>query len=874
MPSTPGSRLGPYRIIAPLGVGGMGEVYRAHDTRLKRDVAIKILPPSFSSNPESMARFQREAETLASLNHPNIAQIYGVEEQALVMELVEGDSPQGPLPFDQAWNIASQIAAGLEYAHDKGIVHRDLKPANVKVTPDGVVKLLDFGLAKAFTDQPATPPKPVDAQAVTVRATQAGVILGTPDYMAPEQAQGKPVDKRADIWAFGVVLYELLTGERLFAAEGLADTLAQVLTKPIDFLRIPAQARPLLQECLQRDHKQRLRDIGDARRLITHSLPPTPAPPRTQWLPWAVAGSIALIAAVLGFTKWPAAPVPGPTLMRLSVDLGPNATADSEITAILYPDGTLLAHLAKQSSDRPAGLAVRQLDQATGVSTVLSGTEDAWLPFFSPDGRWIAHFENQRKLKKISVKGGAPISLFDAPNAFGGSWADDDTIIYSANGKLFRGPAAGGTPHQLPARGEDLRWPHVLPGAHAVLFSSFEKTTGLANIEALNLDTGAQKELTRGHSSRYVPSPDGRGYLLFLRDGVLFAVAFNARKLETLGTPEPLAQDIAPSYFGGGQYDVSRSGNLLYLSGSSARTDYSISWMDATGKQTPLLSKPGGYRSPRLSPDGKRVAYMAPGSKGLDLWIYDIDRDTTSQLTFTGPGDQEPVWAPDAKHIVFGSASPPALWWMRADGSGQPQKLIDTQAPPRPQSISADGRRLAYADNIYPDIYTLPLDLADPEHPKPGKPEPFLVTAAVEVDAAFSPDGRWLAFASNESGREEVFVRQFPDGGGKWKISTDDGWAKFPRWSRTSRELFFLGSDDRIMVAPYTVEGNSFVAGKPRVWADPKILRTDVHPNFDLAPNGKQVLVLPVSAGGPNKPNIHVTFLLNLASELHRRTPQ
>jgi Tol biopolymer transport system component len=371
-----------------------------------------------------------------------------------------------------------------------------------------------------------------------------------------------------------------------------------------------------------------------------------------------------------------------------------------------------------------------------------------------------------------------------------------------------------------------------------------------------------------------VSSPGGRGFLLFLRDRMLFAVGFDVDKLETRGTPEPLAQDLAPSYFGGGQYSVSRSGNLVYLGGSSARTEYPLVWMDATGKQSPLISKPGGYRNPRLSPDGKRVAYMALGSKGLDLWIHDVDRDTTSQLTFTGPGDQEPVWAADGKHIVFGSAVPPALWWMRSDGSGQPEKLIETRFPPRPQSISKDGRHLIYVDSTYPDLWTVPLDLRDPEHAKAGEPEPYLVTTAVEVDAAFSPDGRWVAYASNESGREEIFVRQFSDGGGKWKISADDGWAKFPRWSQVGRELFFLASDDRIMVAPYTVEGNSFVPGKPRVWADRKILRTDVHPNFDLAPDGKRVVVLPVSDSGQNNPSLHVTFLLNLAGELRRRIPE
>src|ERR1700680_184226 len=431
MPLSAGTKLGPYEILAPIGEGGMGEVYRARDTKLKRDVAIKILPEVFARDPERMARFQREAKVLASLNHPNIAIIHGVEDRALVMELVEGDSPKGPLPFEEAWKIASQIAAALEYAHERGVIHRDLKPANVKVTPDGVVKLLDFGLAKAFSNQREPSASPENSPTLTLGATEVGVILGTAAYMAPEQARGQQFDKRADIWSFGVVLYELLTGERLFTGEDAAETLAAVIHKQPDLAKVPQEARRMLEECLKKDPKQRLRDIGDAKRLVESGAgSQTAAVSRAAGRKcgaWITAAALLAVGfAVAGGGWWrashPADP-PLKPLMRLDVDLGSdvsvvnsNGTAD----VILSPDG---ARLVYGSQNR---LFTRRLDQPK--ATELAGTQGAYAPFFSPDGQWIAFFA-LGKLKKIAIEGGAAIALCDAPTGAGGSWGEDGSIV-------------------------------------------------------------------------------------------------------------------------------------------------------------------------------------------------------------------------------------------------------------------------------------------------------------------------------------------------------------------------------------------------------------------------------------------------------------
>ncbi len=897
MSVAPGTRLGSYEVVAQIGAGGMGEVYEARDTKLGRNVAIKVLPAAFVNDPERLARFQREARMLAALNHPNIATIYGLEYSEafhfLIMELVPGETLAervrgGPVPVEEALKIAAQIAEALEAAHEKSIIHRDLKPANVKVTPEGKVKVLDFGLAKAFAGEESGN-DPSNSPTLSQAATLPGVILGTAAYMSPEQAQGKPVDKRADIWAFGVVLYEMVTGRRPFRGDGVPETLAAVLKEEPQWDRVPAKVQGLLRSCLKKDPKQRLRDIADAKLLLQE----TPQAPeransglRHSRVLWVAA--LAVVAAAALPVAWRATrPVDRP-LMRFSADLGPEAVEGLNITAAISPDGTRLAFVARGPGGRQQ-LATRLLDQAQ--ATVLSGTENAADPFFSPDGQWIGFFADQ-KMKKISVQGGAAVTLCEcdvlAPR--GASWGEDDSIVVTLRANagigLSRLPAAGGTPQVTTKPGDKgeatHRWPQILPGGHAVLFTGNTRASGHddANIEVVSLKTGQWKVVQRGgYFGRYLPS----GHLVYLHQGTLFAVGFNLDRLEVRGTPAPVLDDVAGNADeGAGQYDVARNGTLVYLSRKSSNAGWPVAWMDSSGKTQSLLAAPGRYYFPRLSPDGKRLA-LAVGSLGNgDIQVYDWQRDTMTPLTFT-QRNLAPVWTPDGKHIVFSTESPDAfsIRWIRADGAGETQLLLESKAQLVPYSFSPDGRRLAFAerpvDTLF-DLWTLPLDVSDPEHPKPGKPELFLRTPLMEREPAYSPDGRWIAYASNESGRFEVYVRPFPGGAPsgsvKWQISTGGG--RSPIWSRDGPELFYKSLDNRIMVAAYTAKADSFVPDKPRLWSDAQILDPGpgVQWSLDLAPDGKRFAVFPrPQAASEQKGSIHVTVLLNFFDELRRKLP-
>ncbi len=889
---TPGSRLGSYEVLAPLGAGGMGEVYRARDIKLNRDVAIKVLPPAFAQDAERMARFHREAQTLAALNHPNIAQIYGMEGSALVMEYVPGDSPRGPMPVDEALVIARQIADALEAAHEKGIVHRDLKPANIKVTPDGRVKVLDFGLAKALED---TSTDISNSPTLSIAATRAGMILGTASYMSPEQAKGKPVDGRADIWAYGCVHYELLTGQKAFPGDSAVEAMAAVISREPDWsLLPPGSPVELLRLCLQKDPRQRLRHIGDAT-LVTSasSISATPANAAPDV---AVAKSrtlvLSAIIAVLAVTLAVAAvgwyratrPAPLQPLTRLSVEVGSNATlARLRLYGLLAlsPDGTRLA-VVHRGADGKVRLGTRLLQQM--AVTPLSNTEDATSPFFSPDGQWIGFFA-EGKLKKISVDGGAAVTICDVPNSRGASWGDDGNIVLTPGPTepLWRVSSNGGKLETLTKfnEGEHThRWPQVLPGSKAILFTSHTTTGNYddANIEVLLLKTGERRILQRGgFSAHYLPS----GHLIYLHQTTLFAAPFDLDRLALTGPPAPILEDVSSDAAAGGAFAFSNTGSLVYLAGR-ATSGWSIFWLDSAGKREVLHAPTGIYRTPRLSPDGKRLAFGGGNTQQGDIWVKDLGRDAPSRLTFLPGSNHSPTWTPDGRYIVFQSEDPksPGIYWIRSDGSGEAQRWTDSKADDTPYSFSPDGKRLAFTRrgaNSLPDIWTVPIE-GDSAHLQFGKAELFLGTPFWDTAPAFSPDGRWLAYSSNESGRFEVYVRPFQPSqgpGGKWQVSDGDG--REPVWSRSGHELVFMKGNEGVMAVSYTIKGDTFSASPPRLWTAVSAVSVPgsftTH-TYDLAADGKRIVIfLPDQDAEDQKPFTHLTFLLNFFDELRRKAP-
>jgi Tol biopolymer transport system component len=912
-----GARLGPYEILSPLGSGGMGEVWRARDTKLGREVALKVLPTAFALDPDRLARFKREAQVLAALNHSHIGAIYGFEEsdgvQALVLELVEGPTladriAQGAIPFDEALPITRQIAEALEAAHEQGVIHRDLKPANIKLRPDGTVKVLDFGLAKLTEPSAASGTSAAllsQSPTITTPAimTGLGVILGTAAYMSPEQAKGRPADKRSDVWAFGCVLYEMLTGKRAFEGEDVSDTLAFIITKEPDWSALPATTpssiRRLLRRSVEKDRKRRLADMADARLEIDEAMaapgsgesvaraPAVLAAPRwARVLPWAVA-ALAFIAAGTTLLWWaPWRPLPAAAAVRLEAMLGADASLVTTIVpgtpggaaAVVSPDGEQLVFVAQPHAGSAPRLYVRRLDQLT--ATPLAGTEGAAGPFFSPDGQWIGFFGGG-KLKKIAVTGGAPVTLADAPSARGGSWAADGTIIFTPTSGitgLWRVSAAGGTPERLttPAQGEAVhRWPQVLPGGRAVLYTANAGTANFTNawLAVQPLPTGTPHIVQRsGFYGRYLPS----GHLTWVRDGTLFAAPFDLATLAVTGPAVSMVSGVVSSTnFGGAQVEVSRTGTLVYLPGGENASAAPLDWLTRDGKTTPLRATPANWNGVQIAPDGRRLAFWLADAANTDLWTYDVAREAPTRLTFDSGINRNPVWTPDGRRLVYGSSRRGAaqnLYWQRADGSGDATRLTTSPNQQFPGSWHPSGRLLAFYETRPQgtDLLILPVEGDEASGWKPGTPTVFLSGQFAEQQPRFSPDGRLLAYQSNESGAFEIYVRPFPGPGGKWQISTGGGTNAV--WSRARHELLYLAPDGRIMLVQFAAAGDAFQAEKPRVWSEtPVQVRPNIGASFDLHPDGERVAMAPVTEATVGL--THVTLIFNFFDELRRIAP-
>jgi serine/threonine-protein kinase len=885
----------------------MGEVYKAKDSRLERTVAVKVLPEHIAKRADLRARFEREARAVASLNHPHICVLYDIGSHNgadfMVMEYLEGETlgariEKGPLPLDQALKFSAQISDALDRAHRAGVTHRDVKPGNIMLTRDGV-KVLDFGLAKS-----APKTGPTEAT-LTAALTAEGVILGTPQYMAPEQFQGKEADTRGDIWALGAVIYEMVTGEKAFKGKNYTSLIAAILAaEPPPMVMNPFTPRwleRLVRRCLAKDPDDRWQTMRDI--VIELRTPPeevfAAGPSRASWWPW-VAGvtALACFAAGIGWYGTATRPAPPRPLMRLALDIDPGTPlarvqAGSAIGAnilALSPDGARLA-LALRGADGKVRLHTRLLHHSQVVP--LAGTENAQGPFFSPAGDWIGFFADG-KLKKIAVDGGAAVTLCDAPSGHGGSWGDDGNIIAALdyNTALSRIPAAGGTPVPVTkmAAGEYMhRWPQVLPGSQIVLFTAIAlsnlSSTSYdgAAIVVMSLRTGERKTLHRGgFFGRYLAGATGSnatGHLVYLHQSTAFAVPFHPGKLALTGAPAPILEDVSSTPGGGGDFAFAQNGTFVYLARKPSQAGWPIAWVDSAGKAAqPLHAPPGLYYGPRFSPNGKRLAFSITSEKGQDIWVKDLDRDTPSRLSFLPSVNFMPVWTPDGKSIVFRSINPaaPGLYAIRSDGSGEAKRLMESKTASA-GSFSPDGRRLVIhqtGDGGTEDIFTVPVEVdAGPGGPglRFGKPELFLGTPSMEFYAAFSPDGRWVAYQSNESGIYEVYVRPFPGPGGRWQVSTGGG--REVMWSRDGRELLFQIPDGRVMAAAYTAKGSSFAAGKPRVWAETRIRASGWGPNYDITPDGKRLAAIVADDSTGGKLPTHLTFLLNFFDELRRKAP-
>jgi serine/threonine-protein kinase len=880
MPLAAGTRIGCYEVVAAIGAGGMGEVYRAHDRTLNRDVALKILPAAFARDPDRVARLRREAQVLASLNHPNIGSIYGFEDgpaQALVMELVDGptltDMIAPGLSLADALNLARQIADALQAAHEHGVVHRDLKPGNIKVTPDGSVKVLDFGLAKALGAEPGGA-EPTDSPTITSAGTRQGVILGTAAYMSPEQARGRPVDKRTDIWAFGCVLFEMLARRPAFEGDNVTDLLAGIVGRDPDFRALPTGTPPsirrLLHRCLEKDFKRRLADIADARLDIDDALAapasvdaavtPSRAGVRSTWLA-AAALTLAMVAGGASAYLWLAPAQPAPRPMQFVI--APPATDPLYTESIgaqiaISPDGQYIVYVGIHGSLQ---IYARRIDQLEALP--IAGTQGARQPFFSPDSKSLGFWASaEGEIRRVALSGGPVSTICKAPsgNLYGASWGPGDTIVFGS-GNLYRVSAAGGTPEVLTtpdaAQGEaEHRWPEILPDGRAVLFTAWGGSLDRSRIAARSLVTGERKPLIEGATTpRYSPT----GHLIYYQTGSLMAARFDAKRLEVAADHVPLQEPVKMTVSGAADYALSRDGTLVLMPGT-ATPERKLVWVDRKGNAAPLLDDAEDYWTPRLSPDGTRLAVGI----GADIWVIELARLTRNRVTYGTTSTLFPyAWSRDGSRVVFSKVENKVgldLYTSPADGTGQPELLSKGEYRQWATSSSSASDVIAVYEQhptTLRDIWLLAPD---------GHRAMFLVTPYQERAPRFSPDGHWIAYVSNDSGRDEVYVRSASGDGGKTTVSTEGG--SEPMWAAGGREIFYRNGDRLMIAAVETVP--ALHVGRPGALFQVAYERDrgsgTANPNYDVTRDGQRFIMIQPPASSAN-----IVVVLNWFEDLKAR---
>ena len=894
-----GAKLGPYEVVSPAGAGGMGEVYRARDTRLDRAVAIKVLPHQYSSNPELRQRFEREARAISALNHPNICHLYDVGHQNgtdfLVMEYIEGETAadrlrKGPLPLDLLLGIAIEIASALQAAHRQGIVHRDLKPGNVMLTSSGA-KLLDFGLAKPVAVGAATASgsAPLLSAAVTMSSpsphsplTGQGTIIGTIQYMSPEQIEGKEADARSDIFAFGAMLYEFATGQRAFTGKSQISVASAILEKDPDPVSRVLPASPptfdrIVRTCLAKDPDERFQCAADLKLQLEwlqqapaeSAAGPAFAPAGSPWRSrggWALAALLAILLAVHSGLHF-RTPPPSPSVHSYLLPPEKSSfvlTENHSGPPVVSPDGTRLAFTARTASGQLM-LWVQPLSSPTAQA--LSGTEEAYYPFWSADSRYVGYFASG-KLFKVEASGGPPQALCDAQNGRGGAWNADGTIIVAPNSTqpLMRVSASGGTPTPLTAtQGTENshRWPEFLPDGKHYIYFAHSDATNESSIFAASLDSKERKFLLHNDSNAIYADP---GYLLFVRDNTLMAQPFSPEKLELTGEARPVATHVAVNTdTWRGILSASRTGVLLYQHGSAAAGSQLV-WFGRDGKQgEAVLPEMLAYHSPELSPDGKKLAVGIDANGVGDVWVVDLARRTRTRITFGREYSDRPVWTPDGKTLIFtcGPAGQSHICRKAADGTGSTEKLLQTvDAQEAPFSVSPDGRYLAYmrADGKTKtgwDIWVLPLF-------GERKPFPFIATEFLDAAPAISPDGKWLAYTNNESGRQEVYLQPFPTGAGRWQVSTASG--TVPKWRADGKELFFRSTDGTMMAVDVRLGGSSPELGTPHALFKVNGISAPLGP-YTISPDGARLLVNATSTQPTTEP---LTLVSNWLADLNK----